>query len=97
MEALYWQPPPAAELAVYGLKPEDYPPPQIDLWEENWPAVALFNKLNGQWRMGPHGPIALDYIVVFHELDRMELSKDGYDDLFGCVRVLEEAALRILK
>lgn len=96
-EALFWQAPPAEELAPLGLKPSDYPPPECMLWEENWPAVKLFNVLAGQWRMGPSGPVALDYTVLFHELDRMKLEADAYDDIFGSVRVIEDAALTILR
>lgn len=97
VEALYWQTPPAEELAPLGMSVSDYSPPECQLWEENWPAVKLFNTLAGQWRMGPSGPVALDYIVLFHELDRMRLEGAEYDDLFGSIRVMEDAALTILR
>ena len=41
------------------------------------------------------GPIALDYTVIFHLLDRMDLSKDDYDQLFDAVRVIESEQLAI--
>jgi Phage related hypothetical protein (DUF1799) len=35
-----------------------------EVWGENWPALILFTALITQWRMGPSGPIGLDYAVV---------------------------------
>lgn len=46
-----------------------------------------------QWRVGPGGAFALDYTVVFHELDRMNLSPERYDETLAMVRVIEDAAL----
>jgi hypothetical protein len=56
----------------------------------------LFNRLSSQWRIGAGGPIGLDYNVLFHELDRMNLDADAYDDLFAAVRVIEGTALDML-
>lgn len=80
-------------MAPFGLTPDDYPPPSVELWPENWPPIQLFNRLSSQWRIGAGGPIGLDYNVLFHELDRMKLGEDAYDDLFAAVRVIESAAL----
>lgn len=91
-EALYWKEP-APEDIPPGFLPEDYSSPEVDLWPENWPAIDLFTKLHTQWRIGVNGPIGLDYNVVLHELDRRGLNCDDYDDLFGCIREIEQAAL----
>lgn len=40
-----------------------------------------------------NGAIGLDYLVVFHELDRRGLSREEYDDFMDCIRVIESAAL----
>lgn len=97
VEALYWQPPTAAELAGSGLKPKHFKPPRVAIWPENFPAVQLFLDNQTQWRMGPVGPVGLDYNVVFHEIDRKPPPKDEYDDLMGAVRVIESAALREMR
>lgn len=49
-----------------------------------------------QWRAGPSGPIGLDYTVFFHELDRMGLERDAYDEFMAALRVIEETALDAL-
>lgn len=56
---------------------------------------ALWNRVGNQWRASVGGPIALDYTVIFHLLDRMDLSKDDYDQLFDAVRVIESEQLAI--
>lgn len=76
-----------------GLKPKHFKPPEVSLWPENWPALNLFLDLQTQWRMGPIGPVGLDYNVLFHEMDRRALPQDEYDDLLEMVRVVEGAAL----
>ena len=37
--------------------------------------------------------MGLDYNVLFHEMDRMGLEPEAYDDLFASVRVIEGVAL----
>lgn len=76
-----------------GLSPEDFPPPEYDLWADNWPALKLFMQVSTQWRMGMNGPVGLDYTVVFHELDRRGTPADEYDDMMDAVRIMESAAL----
>lgn len=95
-EALYWQAPAAKELAALGLCQSDFAPPEVELWPENWPAIQLFTQLSTQWRIGPSGPVGLDYNVVFHELDRRQLGRDDYDDMMGAIRTIEEVALKAL-
>lgn len=64
------------------------------LWAENWPAIKFYLEvMQTQWRHGFSGPTGLDYNVLLHELDRMALSKEDYDDLFGSIRVIEKTAL----
>ncbi|HKN46065.1 MAG TPA: DUF1799 domain-containing protein [Propionibacteriaceae bacterium] len=66
---------------------------RCELWEENWPPMRLYRRLATQWRVGMNGPIGLDYNVVFHELDRLGLDRDDYDDLFGSLQIIEETVL----
>ena len=47
-----------------------------------------------QWRMGFSGPVALDLMPVFHELDRMGLSPPDYDALLDEVQEMALAALQ---
>lgn len=96
MRALYWKPPTPEELEPYGLTLDDYPPPEVELWPENWPPIQLFTRYSTQWRVGMNGPIGLDYTVIFHDLDRRGLTDDEYDDLMASIRVIETVALEEL-
>lgn len=79
--------------ADLGLTEEDFPPPEVDLWPENWPPIDMFCRISNQWRVGPNGPVALDYNVVFHELDRAGMSGETYDEMMASLRVIESTAL----
>jgi hypothetical protein len=91
VRALYWKRPSAAALADTGLTADDFPKPEVALWPDNEPPIRLFSRISGQWRTGPHGPIALDYNVVFHELDRLKV--EDYDDMLEAMRIIEGVAL----
>jgi hypothetical protein len=94
VRALYYKPPTASDLAEWGLRPEDVPPPDAqELWAENWPAIEFFRDVATQWRQGAGGPTGLDYAVVFHELDRKGYAGDAYDEMMSALRVIESAAL----
>jgi len=80
----------------FGLSKEDFPPPSIELWPENWPSIQLFTHMSTQWRVGGSGPVGLDYNVIFHELDRKGLAVDDYDDMLACIRVIESTALEAI-
>jgi hypothetical protein len=56
--------------------------------------MKLFTTFSTQWRVGMNGPVGLDYNVLLHELDRRDLSRDEYDDLFGSIRLMEREALK---
>jgi len=61
------------------------------IWADNWPAMKFYLEvLRTQWRPDYVG---LDYNVLLHELDRRNLSREEYDDLFGCIRVIEQTVL----
>ena len=91
--ALYWKRPTAAEVAEFGCRPEDYPEPDVQAWPEAWPSIQLFARNSTQWRVGMGGPVGLDYGVIHHELDRMALAPDEYEQTLAYLRVIEQAAL----
>lgn len=67
----------------------------VELWPENERAVNLFSSISTQWRTGMNGPTGLDYNVLYHKMDRLELTASEYDALEGDVRVLEIEALQV--
>lgn len=80
--------------AAWGIPEEEYP--DVPLWSENLPAFNLFVSVANQWRVGGAGPYALDYNVLFHEMDRMGLDREEYDRLFEDIRTMEAAALDVM-
>lgn len=47
------------------ILPADVRRPKVfKVWPENWGAVCLFLEMLTQWRMGPRGPVGLDYGVA---------------------------------
>jgi hypothetical protein len=68
----------------------------VDVWDENWPAVRLFQSLQTQWRVGMGGAYGLDMLVAYHRMDRMRLSDNDYDALEDDLRVMEYAALGVM-
>lgn len=95
MAALYWQRPTAEQLAGTGLKPKHYVEPEVVVWPENWRAIEVFRRFSTQWRVGPAGPIGLDYGVIQYEATRMHLTDAEYDDLMEKIRVIEDAAMEV--
>lgn len=96
MQALYWKRPTAADLGDFGVCPEDFPEPHVDLWPENWPPLQLFIHHCTQWRLGAAGPVGLDYGVIFHELDRSRITGDDFEDTMNCIRIIESAAIEAI-
>lgn len=86
--------PTAQELASVGLTADDFESEEIEVWPDNLPVLGLWDKVGDQWRMGFSGPVALDLIPVFHELDRMELEREDYDSLLADIKVMAAAAMR---
>lgn len=71
-----------------------------ELWADNWPAIKFYSEWSSQWRVAAGMDrlvyIGLDYNVLLHELDRKRLASDDYDDLLGCLRVIEAEAAKLL-
>lgn len=78
-----------------GLKLSDFPRPCVELWPDHVLAFNLFTRNYTQWRVGAGGPIGLDYGVLYHDLDRQELSKTEQQEIMDVLRIIERAALEI--
>jgi len=66
---------------------------EFHVWPENMPAISLFSTLSTQWILGPGGATGLNYIPLFHRMDRMHLSEQDYEWMFDDIRAIESAAL----
>ena len=100
LEALaehYYTPDPTdAELAAIGLTREDFAGESLEVLPDNEQAFLIFCSISTQWRTTGHGYTGLDYNVLFHKLDRLNLSDDEYQQLENDVGMLESAALKVL-
>lgn len=68
--------------------------PHVEVWEDNWDVIELFRLYSRQWRMAMNGPVALDYTVFHHELDRKGVPEDEYDKIVWQLKIVEEQALK---
>ncbi len=93
---MYQPAPTADELRMTGLT-MDEAMPSVDIWPDNWRTVMLFDAIGTQWRVGMGGPVGIDYNVMFHKLDRLNLPPSEYEEIESGVRVMEEAALAIMR
>lgn len=67
------------------------------MWPEAWESIQFFTRVWRQWRVGPSGAYGLDFNVVFHELDRMNLPPDRYDEMLAQLSVIEAVALEEIR
>lgn len=95
--ALFGSRPDAAVLGAFGLRESDFERETIGVWPCNQRAVDLFLSIQTQWRMGPGGAVGLDYGVLYHKLDRMDLSPREYDRIEDQVRTIEFEALAVMQ
>lgn len=72
----------AAALGVI-LPEEETRPKVFKVWPENWESVCMFLRLLTQWRMGPRGPVGLDYQAARWLFELFEVSRpvEVMDDL----------------
>lgn len=80
------------DAAILGLAlPELEPEANFEVWEENWPAVEMFLRLQTQWRTTMNGVLGLDYaaaawvFMMYEVKDQRALLED--------LQVMEAAAM----
>lgn len=69
---------------------------EVELWPENEQVIMLFSSLSTQWRVGMNGPTGLDYGVLYHKMNRMNLTPIEYEMLEADIRVVEREALAVM-
>lgn len=69
---------------------------EVDVFEENWPALALFAALSTQWRVGMAGATGLDYPAVLAVMDVQGIAPEDRRERFDEIRVMERAALDVM-
>ena len=80
-----------ADAAVFGLALPEQPSEDFEVWEENWPVVEMFLRMQTQWRTTMNGVIGLDYGAVAWILRLYEVNDQRA--LLEDLQVMEGAAM----
>lgn len=81
-----------------GLKLEDAPDNDCDVWPENWQAARCFIALGTQWRVSPAGrAYGLDYAAVPVVLRLNGVARGECPDVFQSIQVMEAAYLEAMR
>lgn len=83
-----------ADAAVFGIALPEQPVEALEVWEENWPVVEMFLRVQTQWRTTMNGVLGLDYGAVawLLRLYEVEDQRSMLEDL----QVMEAAAMAVL-
>lgn len=85
-----------AELAAYGLLPEDLDDQSVGVWPDNVLACDVFVAMQTQWRSSGYGATGLDYTAIPAVLSLLDVPRESHADTFECLRVMESEALRLM-
>lgn len=67
------------------------------VWPDNWPIVEAFEAMTTQWRVGMRGATGLDYAVLPVVLRMRGIARADWPDTFYGIRVMESAALDVIR
>lgn len=83
-----------ADAAAFGIALPEQPVEAFEVWEENWPALEMFLRVQTQWRTSMGGLLGLDYGAVawLLKLYEVEDQRSMLEDL----QVMEAAAMAII-
>lgn len=82
---------------MWGLTVEEASGPPVEIWPDNITAVHTFIATTTQWRMGPTGPVGLDYAILPTVLRLTGVPRTDWPDVFRDIRTLEDEALIIMR
>ncbi len=84
-------------LGAMGLKLENAPDKDFEVWPENWLPISVFNSLNTQWRIAPNGRrYGLDYAAIQATLQLMRVPQIEWAELFQALRSMEAEFLEAI-
>jgi len=63
----------------------------FEVWDENWPAVEMWLRLQTQWRTSFGGLIGLDYVAAKWMFQLYEV--EDQKEMMDCIIVMERSAL----
>jgi len=83
-------------MEAFGFSPDDFEI-EIEVWPDNWNAFEVFAALQTQWRSGMSGPTGLDYTALDPVMRLQGIKKRDRQEVFAGVRVMEIAALEVMR
>lgn len=82
-------------LGAMGLRLEDAPSEDCEVWPENWLPLSVFMALSTQWRIYPNGKrYGLDYTAIQPTLQLMRVPKKDWAELFPALQTMETEYLK---
>ena len=84
-----------SDAAALGIVMPEQPPEDFEVWEENWPVVELFLRVQTQWRTGMNGPIGLDYTAVAWVL-KLTAEETAHRSLLEDLQIMESSVLAFI-
>ena len=83
-----------ADAAAFGLALPEQPSVDCEVWEENWPAVEMFLRVQTQWRTTMNGILGLDYgaLAWLFKMYAVEDPRSLLEDL----QIMEAAAMAVI-
>lgn len=86
-------------LGAFGIDPGSVDGPDandeaLELWPEHETPLLIFSRMLTQWRMGPSGPIGLDYTALALVEQRLGVKRRAAREAFPALQKLEAEALR---
>lgn len=71
-------------------------PSHTEVWPEHVPALATLSAMATQWRMGPSGPIGMDYNALPFVFRQIGVMPDDEARVFADLQVIELEYLSLL-
>ena len=68
----------------------------MEVWPDNWQAVAVFEWLGSQWNVGPGGPVGLRYEAFREARMRFRVPAVDWPDLCDAIQIMEAEARRVM-
>jgi hypothetical protein len=89
------------DAAAFGIqieKPKPQEPDHFEVWEENWPAVEMFLRMQTQWSVSMGGLIGFKYEVLLCSGGLFDLyNVEDRKDVLERLQVMEATALTELR
>jgi hypothetical protein len=83
-----------ADAAALGIVMPEQPPEDFEVFEENWPVVEMFLRVQTQWRTTMSGVLGLDYGAVAWLLRLYEVEDPRA--LLEDLQIMEAAAMMVI-